>query len=166
MATELISLIAAIGVVGAAIAAWRAAYEANKNLRAQLVINITDAYGAPEILNAMKELRAFERKHYNYRPNGFANKFLEERNKGSEEGNRLDHCRRIVTHHFLKILRMRRLKLINDSFVKEVAPPGQAKFLFEVIEPLELIINPKVDTAIFDMFRQLYPELSKAGRVA
>ncbi len=163
---ELISLIAAMGAVGAAIAAWRAAYEANKNLKAQLVINITDAYAAPEMLNAMKELREFERKYHNQRPIGVADKFLEEINKGSDEGNRLDHCRRIVSHHFIKILRMKKLKLIDDSFIKEVAPPIQAQFLFEVIEPLERSKNPKYDTSIFDMFRELYPELSKAGRIA
>lgn len=61
---------------------------------------------------------------------------------------------------------MRNLELIDDKFIKEVAPPIQAQFLFEVIEPLEQSINPEYDTSIFDMFRKLYPDLSKAGRIA
>ena len=166
---ELISWIVAIGAIGAAIgafwaaiAAWKATHEAKKTLQAQLVIDITDAYAAPEMLDAMKELRAFERKYCTKSPE----EFLKERNKDSDEGKRLDHCRRRVSHHFVKILRMKRLKLIDDSFVKEVAPPIQAQFLFEVIEPLQRIINLKYDTSMFDMFRKIYPDLSKAGRIA
>ena len=159
---ELITLIAAIGAVAAAIAAWRAAYEAKKALQTQVIMNITDAYATPEMLDAMKELREFEREHNNK----FADKFLEERNKGSDTGNHLDHCRRIIISHFLKIVRMKKLKLVDDSFVKEVAHPTGVQFLFEVIEPLERIINPNYDISVFDMFRKLYPDLSKAGRVA
>ncbi len=159
---EWITLIAAVGALGAAIAAWSAAHETKRALQGQLLINVTDAYMRPEILNAMRGLRRLWREY----PTEFAKKFLEQLNSGSDNGNSLNHSRRIVSHHFLKIFRLRKLEFVDDTFVRELAPPDEARFLFEVIEPLEQIINQNYDPSMFDMFRKLYPDLSRTGHIA
>ena len=49
--TDWISLIAVIAAAVAAMAAWRVVAQARKALQAQLVVNISAAYRAPEMLN-------------------------------------------------------------------------------------------------------------------
>lgn len=164
--------VAAIGAMMAAGGSWQVARSANKNLRAQIVINLTDAYSKPEFMNAMEKLRDFEQK---YKPE-FPAKLIEELDKKSDEGKDINESRRMVKYHYLKIFRTRKLKLIDDDFVKEHASLESVQFILEVVKPLEKVLAEnfsqkykvaiKYDVEMFDMYLKLYPELSKAAHVA
>jgi len=138
----------------AAIAAWRSARATEKTGLAQILMKITDAYSSPEMLSGMLNLRKWQKEH----PGDFAAKFAEMRNDKDEYAKikNLDEDRRRYSHHFYKIWLLSDRGLVNKSFVKKVATREQVDFLLEVIEPLELEINPKYDHSTFDFFRNIY----------
>jgi hypothetical protein len=150
-------LILIIGLIIAAVAAIAACLSAKatkKTSLAQILMQITDAYSSPEMLSGMLNLRNWQNEH----PNDFSTKFAEMRNDKDEYAKiqNLDEDRRRYSHHFYKIWLLSDRGLVNKGFVKKVATREQVDFLLEVIEPLELAINPKYDHSTFDFFRNIY----------
>ena len=154
----LILLIGVFVAAIAAIAAWRSAKATKKTGLAQILMQITDAYGSDEMLSGMQKLRNWQRKH----PTDFAEKLGEMRNDLGEYAKieEEDKARRRFSHHFYKIWLLFDRGLVNKSFVKKVAPRGQVDFLLEIVEPLEKAINPNYGHSTFDIFRALYSKES------
>lgn len=148
----LISLIASLGAVGAALAAWRSAKETQKTVLAQILMQITDAYSSPEMLSGMLNLRNWQQQH----GPDFAKKFGEMRRNDYSKVEQVDKDKRRYSHHFHKIRLLLDSGVVSESFVKKVVSPGQVDFLLEVIEPLEEAINPNYDHSTFDTFRRIY----------
>jgi len=148
----IISLIASLGAVGAALAAWRSAKETQKAVLAQILMQITDAYSSPEMLSVMLNLRNWQQQ----RGSDFAKKFGELRRSDYLKVESYDKDRRRYSHYFHKIRHLLDVGLVNESFVKNVVPPGQVDFLLEVIEPLEEATNPNYERSTFDTFKRIY----------
>ena len=124
----LILLIGVFAAAGAAIAAWRSAKAAEKTNLAQILMQLTDAYGSPDMLSGMLRLRDWQSK---YRQD-FAEKFAEMRNDPDKYAKirQEDEDRRRYSHHFYKIWLLRDRGLVNEDFVRKVATRGQVDFLF------------------------------------
>jgi len=148
----IISLIGSLGAVGAALAAWRSAKEAQKTVLAQILMQITDAYSSPEMLSGMLNLRKWQQQH----ESDFVKKFGEMRRNDYSKIEQIDKDRRRYSHHFHKIRLLLDSGIVNQSFVKKIISPGQVDFLLEVIEPLEEAISPNYDHSTFDNFRRIY----------
>ena len=150
----LIPLIGSLGAAGAAIAAWQSAKATKNTVLAQILMQITDAYSSPEMLSRMLNLRNWQEKHQT----DFAKKFAEMRNDRDEYAKieQIDKDRRRYSHHFNKIRLLLDSGLVNESFVKKIAPPEQVDFLLEVIEPLEKALNLNYHHSTFDTFRRIY----------
>lgn len=148
----LISLIGSWGAVGAALAAWRSVKVTQKTASAQVLMQISDAYGSQEMLSGMINLRKWQQQH----GSDFAKKFGEMRRADYSKIEQIDRDRRKYSHHFHKIKLLLNCRFVNKSFVKKVVSPGQVDFLLEVIEPLEEALNPNYDHSTFDTFRRMY----------
>lgn len=153
----LISMTGALGAIGAAFAAWKSAKETRKTSLAQIVMQITDAYSSPEMLEGMVNLRWQQQNVAD-----FAKKFGETKNTDYSKVALIDKARRMYAHYFHKIKLLLDTGLINERFVKKVVTSGQVDFLLEMIEPLEEAMNSNYDRSMFDTFRKLY---GKDGKV-
>ncbi len=153
----LISLLGAVGAIGAAVAAWESAKETRKTSLAQIIMQITDVYSSPEMLEGMRNLR-WQQENV---PD-FAKKFGEMRNKDYSKVAPTDKARRMYAHYFHKIKLLLDTGLVTGNFVKKVVTSGQVDFLLEVIEPLEEAMNPNYDRSMFNTFKKLYNKSDKA----
>lgn len=150
----IISLIGSLGAAAAAIAAWQSAKETRKAVITQIILEMVGYYGSQEMLSCMWSLRNWKEDH----GINFAEKFAEKRRNDYAEIKHIDNCRRLYTHHFLKIKQLLDLGIVNKNIVEKIVSPVQVSFLLEVVEPLEQAINPNYDTSTFDTFRRMYKD--------
>lgn len=157
--TWLISLVGSAGAVLAASAAWlsarathRSAEETQKAIFAEIATNVLDAYSSPKMLSSKRELRQWQKEH----GEEFAKKFAELRPERTDKINRIDRCRRRVSHHYYKIWRLYDGNIIDEEFVKVLMTPGQLDFLIEVNEPMERAINPDYNKEMFDTLCEIF----------
>ena len=152
----LIPSIGSLGAIGAAVAAWKSARATRKTTLAQIVIQITSAYGSEEMDGSLKRLYAFKRKY----EKGFDDIFSELLNRPKRElrtyANQLDSDRRRVAHYFHQIRAMLDCKVVDEKFVKKLIKSDQVDTLLDVIEPLEKAKDPNYDHSTFDTFRKIY----------
>lgn len=154
-----------VAVVGAAFAAffsWRSSKAAKKTVLAQIVMQITSAYGSEEMGESIKRLHAFKRKY----GEGFADIFSVLLNKPEKEmrtyAKQLDSDRRRVSHYFHQINSLLGCGVVNENFVKKLVKPDQVDTLLDVVEALEKAKNPDYDHSTFDTFRRIYRKESYA----
>ncbi len=152
MEAWIISIIGATGAVCAAIAAWRSAKATRKTVLAQIVMQITSAYSAPDMGESVKRLHDWRNKH----PQDFAQLF----EKGMREPNnitdQLNEDRRRVSHYFHQIKSLLDCGVVDEDFVKKLVQPDQVDTLLDVVEPLEKAKDPNYDHSTFDSFRKIY----------
>lgn len=148
-------LIGTFVAAAAAVAAWLAVYETRKAVKAQIVLQLTNEYSAPEMLRSMLNLLSF----YNENKNNFGHAFIQLQKQDSDKFKVLNEDRRRCSHYFHKIERLLATGTVNEGFVKRLikdAKNGQVDFLLDVIEPLEKALNPDCDRSTFDAFRKIY----------
>ena len=148
----LISLIGSLGAFFAALAAWRTAIETRKTVLVQILLQITDTYSSPEMLEAMQNLRKWKEQ------NGpdFAKLFGQLRHQNYERIEQLDKDRRRISHYFYRIKLLLQAGLLNKNLVKELVTEKQVDFLLKIIEPLERVIDPNYDFSTYDTFKKLF----------
>jgi hypothetical protein len=72
----------------------------------------------------------------------------------------LDERRRKAKFYFFRVFRMRKVGALDDKQVRDVVHSQQAFCLLNVIQPMELAMNPKVtppDSEAYEYFSRLYP---------
>ena len=143
-------------------AAERAATETMKATQASLIASFFDAYSSPEMLDAMLLLRDFKTCH----GDEFADVFRRLRIDDYDSIREVDHARRRVTHHFLKIHTLMKLEYINSNEANEVATKGQVEFFLYVLEPLEEAVNHDYDRSAFESLGRLYDIQPRRLRMA
>jgi DNA-binding transcriptional ArsR family regulator len=132
--------------------AWRSANETRKATHAQLLSALLDAYAEDKMLEAMLTLRQWKQQHGNQ----FADQFRTLRQTNYSQVIDLDRARRRVSHHFSKICTLHKAGLCDEELVRRVATEGQVQFYRELIEPLELALNPSYDSSCFSYLGSLY----------
>jgi hypothetical protein len=151
-----VGVVAALATGWAAWSAWQATVQARgavdetrKATRAQLMASLLDSYDAPEMFEAMLLLReAWDA------ADGYIEEFRlrypsTDEVLGGAKPTEIDHARRRVAAHFLKVHRLWKSGLLTDDDVKAVLSRDQVTFYFEVIEPLQRELNPFHDLASF-----------------
>jgi hypothetical protein len=133
----------------------------NQNYAAQktnLLFNIADSYAKKEIGDSLNSLKKFSDKFQNKDElqEGYRRLKIDNDEKFSE----YDQSRRLISHHYFKIWRMRLLEIIDNDTVRILAPLDEIKFLLHVIENLHLAKDPNYDKRMYTFFRALYPELN------
>ena len=133
---EWLSTVSAIGVLLAALFAYRSANETKKATQANLISSILDRYAKPDMHKALNNWNVFACKNYLDHVKGFNNLVPFERKKYNE----LDADRRLITHHFIKIAKLYEKKLIDKNNLEIVAPKKEVEFWKYIIEPIEKIV--------------------------
>ncbi len=160
---EVLTLIALLLAAGAALitayAAWRSAVASGRAVdetrvatTAQIMSSLLDEYSSDQMSDALTGLRQFVQSH----GPEFQDNFRELLGKSVDAYRRLDSYRRRVSHFFDKIYRLQKAGYIDDAFVRTVVGPDAAEFYLEVIEPLDIFINPDYDDSAFKYFAKLH----------
>ena len=140
------------------------AYVARNALRANVVDSVMKDYARDEILISMRKLRKFKN-HFASDDEGrirMNSAFIELEDTDIKKFDDLNQSRRMVSHHFQRIFRLRKTGVINDDLLRDFVTKQQAEFYLEIIEPLEGgKHNPNYIRESFNAFRDLYPELRK-----
>lgn len=68
----------------------------------------------------------------------------------------LERARRRLSHHFLWIGKLARLRLLNRETLLEAASLWKVQFLRFVVEPVEKERNKEADTGAFDALKHLH----------
>ncbi len=141
----LISLIASLGAVGAAIGAWLAARETRKTGTetrktglAQTTMGIIDLYDTPEMGVTLATLNDW---HERYGSNS-AKKFSE-MYPNDPEVKPYEKARRMFGHFFDRIVCLLDCGLVTEELVKKVIQIRRLRIFLEMVEPLEQIIRDK-----------------------
>lgn len=130
---------------------------------AQIIMQLTDAYAQPEMLQGMKRLRHFKETH----SADFGRKFSEMKKQNKKHYDTLDEDRRRFSHYFRTLFVMLDADVIDVEFLKKIVPPGkddQVDFLLQVIEPLEKEIDANYDTSMFVTFQKIYHKIASIER--
>jgi hypothetical protein len=142
--------------------AWKSAKETRKTSLAQILMQITDAYGTDEMLESMKTLRSHKENRERSKKD-FATEFAFNWEFHYDQVKDLDKHRRRLSHHFHKIILLFDTGFVDESFVKKVVTRAQVDFLFEIIEPLDRAIESSYKPATFGILRKIIPEKPKGG---
>ena len=150
--TWLILLIGSIGAVVAAIialfTAWAAkktAEETKKSVLAGLLMQIMDDYTSKNMVRIRKQLSNFKETY----KNNFVDAFLK-----NKSGYIWDL--RKYYHHFYKIHLLLDAGVVDESFVRKIAPYDGVKILLEIVEPLGKAGKEDYDKSVFETFRKMY----------
>ena len=135
-----------------AVAARRAAVATERAMQLQLLNSLLDAYSAPEMLNAMMQLRSWFTKH----GKRAADEFRRLRQDDYAAIKEIDLARRRVSHFFQKIHSLHVAGLLDEPTVRMAATKGQVEFFREIIEPLEAAIGLNYDSSSFESLGALY----------
>jgi hypothetical protein len=145
---NLATLLAVIVAACAVVPAFRALRLAAAANRAQIVVNILDAYAATDVLAAMRSLRKWRTE------NGpeFAERFAAKRE--TDVMWQLDADRRVFKLFMLKVHVHLIDGLVSESFLKRFLTASPVGLLLEVVEPIEAAINSSYDREMFADFRR------------
>jgi len=149
--------VAAVTACVATIVACYTVRKAHQTAQAQLITALLGEYGSAKIGNAMTELVGFK-EGCEKNDLCFADEYKKLRNTGQKRGEELNAFRRPISHYFNKVYRLRKLELLDDTYVEVVADKGQAEFLLYVLEPIEAqqIKDKQCAPDVYEFFSERY----------
>ena len=160
------SVIASVGVIAAAIAAFLAARaakvsaeETKKNVLAQVIMQVMDAYSSPEMYEAMTRLGKFK-EDCGTDKKDFGEEYKKLRSADAHGFEVISQFRRRCSHFFNKIYVMLMQEVTEEEFVRDVVSHDAATFLFDVVKPLEIahasIRGKKHNEDMFKRFERIF----------
>ena len=123
-----INLILAVATVVAVFYAYKTVKSNQKSLEAQFLYDLFKEYSAQDMGEHVRILRNFKRVHPDV-----GKAYKEQYGMGSD----LDLARRVVSHYYQRIGRLREAGYVSELFVRTVVTSENATFLQEVIIPIE-----------------------------
>lgn len=137
------------------------AYIARKSIVAPLVVKLLNEYSSESFLDAMLELREFE-KTSNEEGNKFDDVYKKEWDGRTEQGCKIHKARRKIAHHFHLIARLKDMNILSKKDVMEIISKDQISFLIEIVKPLEGKLNARVDNHLtYKLFNEYFQEMSE-----
>ncbi len=158
-----VAALAALGAVVAAIGSWKSAHETRKTSLAQILLQITDAYGSEEMNESIKRLYAHKDKYDEDFARVFSQLLSSKEKEQSTYAKQLDGDRRRVSYYFHQIKSLLDCGVIDENFVRKLVKSDQVDTLLDIVEPLEKARNEDYDHSTFDTFRRIYCKESFRG---
>ena len=112
-------------------------------------------YSSPEMLEALKNLHW----HQEHTPDLATQ--LADGTLNHSKRSRVEQDTRLVANYFHRLRLLLEIRLVDGGFVKRLITPDQARFLLQMIEPIDKAQNANYDRSTYDVFRSLFPD---AGR--
>lgn len=147
----ILTVLSAIGAVGAALAAWRSAHQTRLASEGQLFSTIYAEYGLPEMLIALRLLRNWKAE----RGDEFEIKWKKALDAGDESAHEVDRARRHVKSYFMRALRLHEAGYVSKRFLREVCAVDGINILYDIVERLEYALNPAYDRSTFESLRKI-----------
>ncbi|MEW6517681.1 MAG: hypothetical protein AB1439_12345 [candidate division FCPU426 bacterium] len=152
--------IAILVSIGAVIISVISLIIARRSIVAPLVVSLLTEYASDDFLNAMLEIREFEKKS-SAEGNNFSEVYKKEMDNESEVGNKIHKARRKIAHHFHLIARLINMNILNEKDVMKIVSKDQISFLIEVIKPLESQLNPQLNNhPTYRLFDEYFRKMS------
>lgn len=132
-------------------------------IQSQIIVDMRRRYADPEMLHAMKALRAWQSNH----GEDFAKVFLADRERPDTEAWKLDPGRRIISHYFFDAFLLFRVGALNRRLLRNLLLKYHFQFFFEVLAPIEMGIGSDNETRrkiaeAISVYRSLYGSSSAA----
>ena len=124
-----INLILAVATVVAVLYAYKTVKSNQKSLEAQFLYDLFKEYSSQEMEEHVRILHNFKRVH-----SDVGNAYKERYGMSSD----LNLARRVVSHYYQRIGRLREAGYVSELFVKTVVTSENATFLQQVIIPIEI----------------------------
>ena len=137
-ASLIFAAISAIAGAVAAIAAWRATDETRRAAQAQLVASLRSEYASSAMLEAIERVKRWHAGSP-VTPDG-----------------PLDHARRLVSHHFQRIVALSNAGLLEERLMPVVVTKDEADLFCGAVQRIEQEVNPNYDRSAFERLERLY----------
>ena len=145
---NILTLMIALASFFSVLLAKRAVDKTHKNTQAQIVMTLLDDYASQEMRDAITKL--WDQK------TRYGNDYMTEFRKRRSEDSDWDRSRRFVAHYYQKVAALYDKGLLDREFAVVVATKEQVEFYTEVIEPLEVVVNPDYGTSTFTILETLH----------
>lgn len=159
-ATLVLGAISALGVLGAAVAAWLSARATKRAAEAQLFSALYSEYGASDMLRALRILRAWR----SDQGDEFEVEWKRRLDRGDLQAQEVDGARRRVKHYFIHSLRLYEAGYVSKRLLKELGAVDGVNILYDIVEPLEYALNANYDHARFARLRKICGR-ARSGRL-
>jgi hypothetical protein len=146
-----LSNVAALGALVAALAAWMAVRETKRASEGQLFSSLFAEYGCLEMLDALRVLRNWMTE----KGPDFAAKWKMALQASDSSAHEVDRARRRVQHYFVRALRLHEAGYASLKLLRSLCVVDGINILYDVVEPLEAELNEHYDHRAFSKLKKL-----------
>lgn len=147
-------LMTVLASVSAAFAAWanmRTADRQRIENQSETFFFFRDRYTSPEMHTALGDLIAWRKRH----GDRFLEAWIDERNRQTELGERIDRARRHVSRYFIDVVRQHRSGFVSLKLARLVTANSGFNILVEICEPLNRHAASHYSKAYADGLRKI-----------
>jgi hypothetical protein len=152
--TALFTGLAALASVAAAWGSRASALATRRAAEAALIASFLDVYFNPKMADALRTLREWKDAHQL----DFVGEFRSGVSRGDPKAQQVDQSRRYVKSYFRKIVSLIQTNMISEPAAQVMGRVAALELYYEIIDPLELAIDPDRDPFIVQTL------MSKFGR--
>jgi hypothetical protein len=152
-----IALLAALGSLGAAIAAWLSLRATRLSAEGMLGAKWLEEYDKPAMRDALRGLVACQ---HDWGDN-FAERWIASIKTGDARAEKIDCARRLVKGYFLSPVQLYSNGLVSRQLVHTIADQSGLYILYEIVEPLERALSATYGKHYFDTLRTIVPNPSR-----
>jgi hypothetical protein len=151
LGSMVISIVAALGVIGAAIAAWKSVKATRSAAWSQLLYKFMASYEDVKMCDALRLLKKWEKQQKAKLGSDWAKPL--DINKPEEK--KIDQARRHVKFYFFKAWRLYEAKFVPVEFVKQVGAVNGINIFYDIVGSLELPSSTEYDRAMYRKIKKV-----------